>query len=133
MAFHRFLKAALRGEPITVYGDGEQTRDFTFVSDAVAATVAAGAKGVLGRAYNIGGGSRVSVNQLLRIIERIHGSRLDVRHEAAQKGDMRDTFADSTLARTDLGFTPTVTLEQGLDAEYRWLKSTPALLDRVAI
>jgi UDP-glucose 4-epimerase len=133
MAFHRFLKAALRGEPITVYGDGEQTRDFTFVSDAVAATVAAGAKGVLGRAYNIGGGSRVSVNQLLRIIERIHGSRLDVRHEAAQKGDMRDTFADSTLARMDLGFTPTVTLEQGLDAEYRWLKSTPALLDRVAI
>jgi UDP-glucose 4-epimerase len=133
MAFHKFIKAALRGEPITVYGDGEQTRDFTYVTDAVAATVAASEKGVHGRAYNVGGGSRVSVNQLLRIIERIHGSRLDVRHEPAQKGDMRDTFADSTLARADLGFTPMVTLEQGLDAEYQWLKSTPTLLDRVAI
>ena len=74
MAFHKFIKAALRGDPITLYGDGEQTRDFTFVTDAVAATVAAGDKGVPGRAYNIGGGSRVSVNQLFAIIERIAGT-----------------------------------------------------------
>jgi UDP-glucose 4-epimerase len=133
MAFHKFIKAALHGDPITLYGDGEQTRDFTFVTDAVAATVAAGDKGVPGRAYNVGGGSRVSVNQLLQIIERIHGSTLDVRREPSQKGDMRDTFADSTLARADLGFAPKVTLEQGLDAEYRWLQSTPALLERFAI
>jgi UDP-glucose 4-epimerase len=129
MAFHKFIKAALRGDAITIYGDGEQTRDFTFVTDAVAATVAAGERGVPGRAYNVGGGSRVSVNQLLQIIERIHGSRIDVRREPSQKGDMRDTFADSTLARTDLGFAPKVTLEQGLEAEYRWLQNTPALLD----
>ncbi len=128
MAFHRFIRAALRGDPISLYGDGEQTRDFTFVTDAVAATVAAGDQGGLGRTYNVGGGSRVSVNQLFEIIARIHGKPLDIRREPVQKGDMRDTFADTTRARADLGFAPKVTLEQGLEAEYRWLASTPALL-----
>jgi nucleoside-diphosphate-sugar epimerase len=133
MAFHKFIKAALNGTPLTLYGDGEQTRDFTFVTDAVAATIAAGDKGVPGRAYNIGGGSRVSVNQLFEIIGRIHGAPLNIRREPSQKGDMRDTFADSTLARTDIGFTPTVSLEQGLEAEYRWLAAAPALLALGAI
>ena len=128
MAFHKFIKAAITGRPLTVYGDGEQTRDFTFVTDAVAATVAAGERGVPGRAYNIGGGSRVSVNRLFEIIGRIHGSPLDIRREASQKGDMRDTFADSALAKQDLGFAPTVSLEDGLEAEYRWLAGSPALL-----
>jgi len=126
MAFNRFIQAALAGAPITLYGDGEQTRDFTFVRDAVAATIAAGDRGVPGRAYNIGGGSRVSVNQVLAIIERLAGRPLDIRREAAQKGDMRDTYADTTLARTDLGFSPTVTLEEGIEAEYRWLSTRPA-------
>jgi nucleoside-diphosphate-sugar epimerase len=128
MAFYRFIRAALRGDPITLYGDGEQTRDFTFVSDAVAATVAAGDRGGLGRAYNVGGGSRVSINRLFEIIGRIHGKPLQIRREPEQKGDMRDTFADTTRARADLGFTPQVTLEQGLEAEYRWLASTPELV-----
>ena len=127
MAFNRFIRAALSGQPITLYGDGEQTRDFTFVSDAVAATVAAGEKGVPGRAYNVGGGSRVSVNHVLEIISRLAGKPLDVRREAVQKGDMRDTFADTTLARADLGFAPAVSLEAGLEAEYRWLSTTSAL------
>lgn len=128
MAFNRFIRAALSGQPITLYGDGEQTRDFTFVSDAVAATVAAGEKGVPGRAYNVGGGSRVSVNHVLEIIGRLAGKPLDVRREAVQKGDMRDTFADTTLARADLGFAPAVSLEEGLEAEYRWLSTTSALV-----
>jgi nucleoside-diphosphate-sugar epimerase len=128
MAFHKFIKAALKGTPLTLYGDGEQTRDFTFVTDAVAATIAAGDKGVTGRAYNIGGGSRVSVNKLFEILGRIHGAPLDIRREPQQKGDMRDTFADSSLARRDLGFAPQVSLEQGLEAEYRWLASTPQVL-----
>ena len=121
MAFHRFIRAALNGEPITLYGDGEQTRDFTFVADAVAATIAAGERGVPGRAYNIGGGSRVSVNHVLEIIDRLAGRPLDVRREPAQKGDMRDTYADTSLARADLGFAPQVSLEEGIEAEYRWL------------
>ncbi|CAN5374968.1 MAG: NAD-dependent epimerase/dehydratase family protein [Acidobacteria bacterium] len=125
MAFNRFIRAALTGAPITLYGDGEQTRDFTFVKDAVAATMAAGDQGVPGRAYNIGGGSRVSVNHVLEIIGRLAGRPLEIRREPAQLGDMRDTYADTTLARADLGFAPTVTLEEGIEAEYRWLSTTP--------
>jgi UDP-glucose 4-epimerase len=127
MAFHRFIRAALDGRPITLYGDGEQTRDFTFVTDAVAATMAAGDRGVPGRAYNVGGGSRVTVNHVLDIIGRLAGRSLDVRREPPQKGDMRDTYADTTLAKADLGFAPRVSLEQGIEAEYRWLSTTPAL------
>ena len=127
MGFHRFITAAIAGDPIHLYGDGEQTRDFTFVRDAVAATAAAGNRGVPGRSYNIGGGSRVSINHVLDIIGRVVGRPLDVRREPTQKGDMRDTFADTTLARADLGFAPTVSLEEGIEAEYRWLSTTPAL------
>ncbi|HXG55357.1 MAG TPA: NAD-dependent epimerase/dehydratase family protein [Vicinamibacterales bacterium] len=126
MAFHRFIRASLDGTPITLYGDGEQTRDFTYVGDAVAATMAAGDRGVPGRAYNVGGGSRVSMNQVIDIIGRVAGKPLDVRREPAQKGDMRDTFADTSLARADLGFAPGVSLEQGIEAEYRWLSSIAA-------
>lgn len=126
MAFHRFIQASLENTPIPLYGDGEQTRDFTFVADAVAATIAAGDRGVPGRAYNIGGGSRVSMNEVIDMIGRIAGRPLDVRREPPQKGDMRDTYADTTLARADLGFAPSVTLEQGIEAEYRWLSSVRA-------
>jgi UDP-glucose 4-epimerase len=125
MAFHRFLRAARRGEPITVYGDGEQTRDFTFVGDAVAATLAAGDRGAPGAVYNIGGGSRVSISSVLGLVERVTGRTLDVRREPPQKGDMRDTYADSSRARADLGFTPSTPLEEGLAAEYEWLARSP--------
>jgi len=121
MAFRRFLEAAREGREITVYGDGEQTRDFTFVHDAVRATTAAGTRGLAGRAYNIGGGSRVTVNQVIDMISRVTGRPLRVQREPVQKGDMRDTYADTTLARQDLGFLPRVTLEEGLAAEWSWL------------
>jgi len=121
MGFHKFLRASIRGEPITMYGDGEQTRDFTFVGDAVSATVAAATRGVPGRVYNIGGGSRVSINQVLAMIGRVSGRRPHITVDSPQKGDMRHTFADTSLARADLGFRPTVELEAGLAAEYRWL------------
>ena len=127
MAFNRFLRAALQGAPISVFGDGEQTRDFTFVDDAVAATILAAEQGAPGRAYNIGGGSRVSVNEVLQIVERIAGRRLDIRREPAQKGDMRDTYADTSRARAELGFAPATSLADGLAAEYRWLSSSPVL------
>jgi UDP-glucose 4-epimerase len=126
MAFHRFIRAALTDQPITLYGDGTQTRDFTFVTDAVAATIAAGERGVPGRAYNIGGGSRVSVNDVLMILERLTGRPLNVAREGSQKGDVRDTSADTSLARADLGFAPAVSLEDGLEAEYRWLSTMSA-------
>jgi len=127
MAFHRFIRAALRDEELSLYGDGEQTRDFTFVADAVAATIAAATRGVPGRSYNVGGGSRVSMNEVIDMIGRIAGRPLRVKREATQKGDMRDTYADTSLARQDLGFAPSVSLEEGIKAEYQWLSSTPAL------
>ena len=128
MGFHRFIRAALTGGPITLYGDGEQTRDFTFVADAVAGTIAAGGRGRPGAVYNIGGGSRVSINEVLEIIGRATGKTLNIRREPAQKGDMRDTFADTTQARHDLGWAPTVTLEDGIEAEVRWLKDALPVL-----
>jgi len=123
MAFHRFLRSAIASEPIVLYGDGEQTRDFTFVADVALATASAGTHGVPGRVYNIGGGSRVSVNQVLDTIARLTGRRLDIRREDKQLGDMRDTYADTSRARADLGFAPTVSIEEGLAAEYAWLKA----------
>ncbi len=128
MGFHRFLKAALTGQPLVQYGDGEQTRDFTFVADAVAATAAAGTRGVPGRVYNVGGGARVSLRHVFEVIGRTVGRPLTIVREPDQKGDMRDTSADTSAARADLAFAPTISLEEGLAAECRWLEATPALL-----
>ena len=121
MAFQRFLTAARDGTPITVYGDGEQTRDFTFVSDIVAANIAAAAQGRPGSVYNIGGGSRVMLNHVLELVRAVTGKTVAVQREPEQKGDMRHTYADTSAARRDLDFKPRVTLENGLDQQYRWL------------
>ncbi len=122
MGFHRFIRAALTGHPITLYGDGEQTRDFTYIDDIVAALLAAGDRGRAGAVYNIGGGSRVSVNEVLAMLARVANRPLDIRREAAQKGDMRDTLADTSRARAALGFAPSTPLDAGLRAEYAWLE-----------
>ncbi len=103
MGFHRFIRAALLGEPISLFGDGEQSRDFTFVGDAVAATMAAGDRGRPGAVYNIGGGSRVTINHVLDLVGRLTGRRLEIRRLPAEKGDMRDTFADTSRAAAELG------------------------------
>jgi nucleoside-diphosphate-sugar epimerase len=123
MGFHRFLRAALTGQPITLYGDGGQTRDFTYVDDIVAALIAAGERGHAGGVYNIGGGSRVSINDVLAMVGRVTGRPVDIRREPAQKGDMRDTFADTSRAKAELGFAPSTHLEQGLRAEAEWLSA----------
>jgi UDP-glucose 4-epimerase len=122
MAFHRFLKAARDGSPIQVFGDGGQTRDFTYVADIVAATRAAAASGRPGGVYNVGGGERVALNDVVARIEAVTGRRLEVARREAQKGDMRDTFADTSAAARDLGFRSTVTLEEGLAREWDWVR-----------
>jgi len=126
MGFHRFLSAAMDGRPLTRYGDGEQTRDFTYVADAVTGTAAAGTSGVPGRVYNLGGGSRVTVNEVFDMIGRLVGQPVTIDQQPPQKGDMRDTYADTSRAAADLGFAPSVTLEQGLAEEYAWLRSERA-------
>ena len=121
MGFHKFLKATIQGLPIAVYGDGEQTRDFTFVDDIASASIAAAERGVPGRVYNIGGGSRVSLNHVLDMIGRVAGRQPVIAREDAQKGDMRHTYADTDRARADLAFRPSTDLERGLAAEFAWL------------
>jgi nucleoside-diphosphate-sugar epimerase len=122
MAFHKFLRAARDGAEIVLYGDGEQTRDFTYIDDIVRATMQAAASGRAGHAYNVGGGERVSVNEVLRRIERVTGRALRVRRDEAQKGDMRDTFADTSAAQQELGFRSTVSLDEGLEREWQWIR-----------
>jgi nucleoside-diphosphate-sugar epimerase len=111
----------MRDEPIPVFGDGRQTRDFTFVSDAVTATVNASTRGAPGVVYNIGGGSRVELLDIFELIGRITDRPLRLEMMQPQAGDMRDTYADTGRARTDLGFAPAVTLEQGLRAQFQWM------------
>jgi len=126
MAFNIFIRALLEGREINVNGDGEQTRDFTFVADAVDANLAAATAPmatVSGRSYNIGGGSRVTVNDTLRLLEEITGRHAHVRFGPQQPGDARDTAADTSAAQADLGFTPKSTLREGLRAEAEWLAS----------
>ena len=123
MAFHRFLRAARDGAPITLYGDGSQTRDFTFVADIVRATRAAAEAGRPGCVYNVGGGERVAMSDVLARVERVTGRPLRVLRQPAQKGDMRDTFADTAAARRDLGFASTLDLDEGLAREWEWLRS----------
>jgi UDP-glucose 4-epimerase len=120
MGFHRFLSAIRAGRALPQFGDGLQTRDFTFVADAVSATAAAAVRGVPGRVYNIGGGSRVTLREVFDLLARVTDRAVSVEVQPPQKGDMRDTYADTTLARQDLGFAPTVTLEEGLAAMARW-------------
>jgi nucleoside-diphosphate-sugar epimerase len=122
MAFHKFLKAARDGQPIHVFGDGTQTRDFTFVSDIVAATRAAANSGRPGAVYNVGGGERVVLSDVLKLIEDVTARRLTVIRDDVQKGDMRDTFADTTAAHRDLGFRSTVSLAEGLGREWQWIR-----------
>ena len=122
MAFHRFCRAALLRLPLTVFGDGTQTRDFTYVDDIVAATRAAAVvPGIAGRIYNVGGGSRVSVNDTLGLLGELVGLPIHVEYAERQDGDVRDTGADTTLARAELGFEPATGLRDGLGAELEWM------------
>jgi UDP-glucose 4-epimerase len=122
MAFHRFLRAALRGEPIEVYGDGGQTRDFTYVHDVVAATLAAAAQPrSAAEVLNIGGGSPTSLLGALQVVQELVGRPLEVRHAPREHGDVRDTAADTTLARALLGFAPRTGLAEGLAAQLEWI------------
>ena len=124
MGFNRFFTAILQGKPLIQYGDGLQTRDFTYVADAAQATADAAVRGVPGRVYNIGGGSRVSLREVFDLIARVSGRKVTIDQQDAQKGDMRDTYADTSRARADLGFAPSVTLEEGLRQMWRWMEAT---------
>ena len=123
MAFHRFIRAGLLGEPVEIYGDGSQTRDFTFVADTVDATVRALESGPEGSVLNVGGGSRVTLNDALDAVEACLGRALDRRYLERARGDVTDTLADNSKAREHLGFRPSVGLPEGLAREREWVES----------
>lgn len=122
MALSRFIFSALRARPVDVYGDGEQARDMTYVSDAVAATVAAldASPGV----YNVGGGARATVNALLDAVSRVTESPVEPRYGPAAEGDMRSTWADSRKAARSLGYRPRTGLEEGISAQVAWARES---------
>ncbi|MEL6162583.1 MAG: NAD-dependent epimerase/dehydratase family protein [Cyanobacteria bacterium J06628_3] len=123
MAFHKFYKAVIDDEAIPVYGDGLQTRDFTFVSDAVAANLAAATvDGAVGEIFNIGGGSRVVLKEVLETMEEIVGKPIKRNHIEKAMGDARHTAADVSKAKRILGYQPQVSLKEGLTKEWNWVK-----------
>jgi nucleoside-diphosphate-sugar epimerase len=119
MGYHRFIRALLTGEPIVVYGDGQQVRGNTYVSDCVEATLAA--VGALpGEIYNVGGGEAVTVWEVLRKLEVIIGRKGAVHREAARPGDQRSTSADTTKLYRHLGWQPRIGLDEGLARQVAW-------------
>ncbi len=124
MAIQRFLTAGRDGVPITLFGDGEQTRDFTYVDDTVEATLRAAERGRSGAVYNVGGGSTVTVNRLIEVIQAVTGSRLEVQRTGVQHGDVSHTLADTRRASDDLGFIPSIQLEDGIARHWNWLRGT---------
>lgn len=122
MAIHRFIRGALRDETLEVYGNGEQTRDFTFVDDIVEANIAAMSYSGDELVFNVGGGSRVSLNKVLDVIGAATGASLDVRYREVQHGDVTHTFADIERAASELGYNPHTSLEEGVAREVDWVR-----------
>jgi UDP-glucose 4-epimerase len=124
MAFHRFMRAMLDGRPIDLYGDGSQTRDFTFVDDIVSGLLAA-TDAPSGSVVNVGGGHRMTLNDTLDVLCGVTGCTPEIIRHEAQHGDARDTWADLTRARSLLQYAPRTSLEDGLRAEWEWLSGVP--------
>ena len=132
MALRRFAEAALAGGTLHLFGDGSQSRDFTFVDDIVEATRRALDAPVAGLAVNVGGGSRVTLTEVVALLEEILGGPVAVRREPFARGDVRHTVADRTRASTLLGFQPEVAFRDGLAAEVEWLRNRNADVGRSA-
>jgi UDP-glucuronate 4-epimerase len=128
MAFTRFARAAARGDEITVFGSGEQTRDFTYVGDIVEANLLAATRDVTpGAVLNVAGGSHTSVNEVLQIFEEIAGSKLSVKRVAAVVGDVRRTGGDTAAIRSALGWQPAVSLREGIAQQFAWAAEVASL------
>jgi UDP-glucose 4-epimerase len=117
----RFITALMDGRPPSVFGDGEQTRDFTYVGNAVEGTVLAmSAEGAAGKVFNVAAGSRTSLNELLRTLERLSGRGVEPSYEDARPGEVRHSQADVSAAERGLGFRPRFSVEEGLEETLGW-------------
>jgi UDP-glucose 4-epimerase len=125
MFFHILMRAHLRGEEIPIYDDGKQSRDFTFCSDIVEGNLAAAAYPGAGDIFNLGGGSRTTVEEVVAMVEKLSGRKPKLKTLARQQGDVRHTAAETTQAEAKLGFKPRVKLYDGLVREWDWLRNLP--------
>ena len=123
MGINKFVKAVLNGETITIYGDGHQTRDFTYIDDVVEANVLAATGDLKGEAINIGGGNRISVNELIGAIEQESGKTAILEHTEEQKGDVQDTWSDTQKAKTLLCWRSKVGIRDGLERYIFWIRA----------
>jgi UDP-glucuronate 4-epimerase len=124
MAFHRICRAALLGDEFTVFGDGSQTRDFSFVGDVVDVTRSAATADLSDeRVFNVGGGAPASLTRAIEIVTELSTRGLRVRYAESEHGDVLDSEADTTLSRKTLEYNPSVSLADGLAAEFQWLAS----------
>ena len=123
MAIHKFVKAIFNGDTITVYGDGRQTRDFTYVEDVTEANLLAATvnNNLNGEVFNVGGGSRISVNGLIELIEGISGKKAEIKYIEGQKGDVKDTLADITKIAKLLKWRSKVKIEEELRRQIKWM------------
>src|SRR5919202_5168863 len=126
MAFTRIVDALARGRPFELYGDGSQSRGFTYVDDAVEATIAAMERAPAGATYNVGGGEEATMRDVIASLERISGRKLDLRTGPPAAGDVRRTSADVARIRADLGWSPRVRLEDGLREQWSWASARVA-------
>jgi nucleoside-diphosphate-sugar epimerase len=120
MAFHRFIEAVRAGTPVTLFGDGRQTRDFTFVDDIVDGIVSAGETEGIDGAFNLGGGTPAPLTEVLRILEEIVGRPIETQTGTAPPGDPRATWADTRRARDLLRYRPRISLADGLRRQWEW-------------
>jgi UDP-glucose 4-epimerase len=123
MAFHKFFKSILLGEEITIFGDGQQTRDFTFIDDIIWANLSSIENGRAGENYNLGGGTRKKLADIIPVLEEICQRKTKIRYVSGQKGDVRHTFAEIQKAKDDLKYTPKIALEEGLRSEWDWIQT----------
>jgi len=126
MAIHRFMDALAENREIEIFGDGEQTREFTYISDAVDGTVKAASGDIVGQVINLGGGSRVTVNRVIDTLEDISRIKAHRKHLPAAPGDPRHTGASINLARDRLAWEPRISLREGLTRQWEWFKSSRA-------
>lgn len=120
MAINKFVKSILNGDEIVVYGNGKQTRDFTYIDDVIRAIVASAKSNLKGKVINVGGGSRISVNDLIKEIEHISGSTANVKYVEKEKGDVKNTCADLNKINELLGWKPKIKIQDGLKSYIKW-------------
>jgi UDP-glucuronate 4-epimerase len=123
MAFTKLTRAAVTGVPFELLGDGNQSRDFTYIGDAVSATIGAMERGRSGVSYNVGGGAEVTLNRVIELLEEMSQSEIPLRRRFRVAGDVRRTASDTRRIRTDVGWTPKTSVREGLGEHLEWMRS----------